>query len=82
MRQAEHETAGAALKGEREQARGIGLEGRAQDGFDAGGQPAVGIGHSDADGLGAEVEADQRAAAGPLRGGFDQGQNGGRHRFA
>ena len=35
--------------------------------FDAGRQPAVGIGDRDADGLGAEVEADQGAALGPVR---------------
>ena len=49
-----------------------GLERLALDGLDAGRKPAVGIGHGNADGLGAEIEADQRAAFGPVRGGFDQ----------
>ena len=47
--------------------------------LDAGRQPAVGIGHGDADGLGAEIEADQGAALGPVRDGFDQGKDGGGH---
>ena len=68
--------------GNREQPRRIGLERLALDGLDAGRQPAVRIGHGDADGLGAEIEADQRAALGPVRGGFDQGENGGGHGFA
>ena len=63
----------------REQPRRIGLERLALDGLDAGREPAVGIGHRDADGLGAEIEADQRAALGPVRGGFDQRKNEGRH---
>ena len=47
--------------------------------FDAGRQPAVGIGDGNADGLGAEVEADQRATLGPVRDSFDQGKDGGGH---
>ena len=65
--QAEHEADGVALGGDREQARGVGLEGLALDGLDAGREPAVGIGHRDPDGLGAEIEPDQRAALGPVR---------------
>ena len=71
-RQAEHEADGVALGGDREQPRRVGLEGLALDGLDAGGEPAVGIGHRDADGLGAEIEPDQRAAFGPVRDGVDQ----------
>ena len=66
----------------REQPRRVGLEGLALDGPDPGREPAVGIGHRDADGLGSEVEADQRAALGPVRGGFDQGQDESGHGFA
>jgi hypothetical protein len=33
---------------------------------------------ANADGLGAEIEARQRAALGPMRDGFDQGENGAR----
>ena len=70
--QAEHEADGVALAGDREQARRIGLEGLALDGLDAGREPAVGIGHRDADGLGAQIEPDQRAAFGPVRDSVDQ----------
>ena len=62
MRKAEHEGRRLALGGEREQARGIGGEVLARDGLDAGREPPVGIARRDADGLAAEVEADQRAA--------------------
>ena len=71
-RQAEHETRGGALGGDGEQARGVGLERLALDGLDPGRKPAVGVGHRDPDGLGAEIEADQRAAFRPVRGGIDQ----------
>ena len=63
----------------REQPRRVGLEGLALNGLDAGREPAVGIGHRDADGLGAEIEADQRAAFRPVRGGFDQREDEGGH---
>ncbi len=53
-------------------ARGVSLEGLALNGFDSGREPAVGIGHGNADGLGAEIEPDQRAAFGPVRDGVDQ----------
>ena len=39
---------------------------------DPGRQPPVGIGHRNPDGLGAEIEPDQRAALGPMCGGVDQ----------
>ena len=61
-----------ALGGNREQPRGVGLEGLALDGLDAGREPAIGIGYRDADGLGAQIEPDQRAAFGPVRDGVDQ----------
>ena len=70
--QAEHEPDGGALAGDGEQARGVGLERLALDGLDPGRKPAVGIGYRNPDGLGAEIEADQRAAFGPVRGGIDQ----------
>ena len=78
-RQAEHEADGLAFARDREQPRRIRLERLALDGLDAGREPAVRIGHGDADGLGAEIEADQRAALGPVRGGFDQRQDRSRH---
>ena len=70
--QAEHETDGVALAGDREQPRGVGFERLALDGLDAGREPAVGIGHRDPDGLGAQIEPDQRAAFRPVRDGVDQ----------
>ena len=77
--QAEHEADRIAFARERQQPRRIGLERLALDRLDAGREPAVGIGNGDADGLGAEIEADQRAALRPVRGGFDQRKNEGRH---
>ena len=59
-------------RGDGEQARGVGLERLALDGLDPGRQPAVGIGYGNADGLGAQIEPDQRAALRPVRGGVDQ----------
>ena len=47
--------------------RGVGGEIRARDGLDAGRQLAVGIARGDADGLGAEIEADQAATRGQKR---------------
>ena len=70
--QAEHEADGIAFTGDGEQARRIGLESLALDGLDAGREPAIGIGYRDPDGLGAEIEPDQRAAFRPVRGGVDQ----------
>ena len=67
QRQAEHEAGAAALRGEREQTLGVEREGLARDGLDAGGEPPVGIGGGDADGLGADVEAEQRAARRQVR---------------
>ena len=78
----EHEADGVAFSGNGQQPRGIGLEGLALDRLDAGRQPAVGIGDRDADGLGAEIEADEGAALGPMHDGFDQGKNGSGHAFA
>ena len=78
-RQPQHEADGLALGGDLEQPGGIGLEGLALDGLDAGRKAAVGIGNRNADRLGAEVEADQRAARGPKGCGFDQGEDGGGH---
>lgn len=66
------ESDGGALVGERQEPRGVGGEGLAADGLDAGGEPAVRIGHRDPDGLGAEVEPDQGAPHGPVRGGLRQ----------
>ena len=80
--QAEHEADGAALGGDGDQARRVGRERLALDGPDPGREPAVGIGHRDADGLGSEVESDQRAALRPVRDGFDQGQDESGHAFA
>ena len=77
--QAQHEADGVAFGRERQQPRRIRLECLALDGFDAGRQPPVRIGDGDADGLGAEIEADQRAALGPAAGSFDQWKDGGGH---
>ena len=63
---AEHEGGGLAFGREHEKPRGISGEILARDGLDAGGEPPVGIARGDADGLGAEVEADQRAADGQI----------------
>ena len=71
--QAEHEADRVALGGNGDQFRRIGLERGALDGLHAGRQPAIGVGDRNPDGLGAEIEADQRAAFGPVRGGIDQG---------
>ena len=77
--QAEHEAHRIAFGRERQQPRRVGLERLALDCLDAGREPAVGIGNGNADGLGAEIEADQRAALRPVRGGFDQRENEGGH---
>jgi len=61
------------LAGNREQARGVGLEGLALDGLDAGRKPAIGVGHRNADGLGAKIKPNQRAALRPVRARVDQG---------
>ena len=74
-RQAKYETRRAPLRGKCEQCLGVGLEGLACDGGDAGGEPPVGIARRDADGLGAEVEADQRAARGQQWGNLGKRQN-------
>ena len=55
------------------------IERLALNGFDAGRQPPVRIGDGNADGLGAEIEPDQRTALGPMCGGFDQREDGGGH---
>ena len=65
---------GVALARYRKQARRIGLESIALDGLDPGREPAVGIGYGDPDGLGAEIETDQRATFRPVGGGVDQGE--------
>ena len=78
-RQAEHEADGITFARDRQQPRRIGLEGLAMERFDAGREPAIGIGHGNANGLGAEIEADEGATLGPVRHGFDQGENGGGH---
>ena len=70
--QAEHEAGGIALTRDDQQPRGVCGKVLARNGLHAGRQPAIGIGHRDADGLGAEIEPDQRAAFGPMRGRFDQ----------
>jgi hypothetical protein len=57
---------------QRLQAGGVGLEGLARDSLDAGREPAIGIGHRHPDGLGAQIQSDQRAAFRPVRDGVDQ----------
>ena len=70
--QAEHEAHGVAFAGDGEQPRRVGLEGLALDGLDPGCKPAIGIGYRNPDGLGAQIEPDQRAALRPVRDGVDQ----------
>src|SRR5256884_4607063 len=77
---AEHEGGGLPLGGKGEEARGIGGERLAGDGFDRGRESPVGIARRDADRLGAEVEADQRAAGGQMRRRLGQGEDQCRHR--
>ena len=62
-------------RGERDEARGIGGESRARDRLDPGGEPPVGIAGGDPDGLGAEIEPDERAARRQQRGDLDERQN-------
>ncbi len=71
-RQTEHEPDGIAFRRERQQALGVGGELGAGDGFDCGRQPAIRIARCNPDGLGAEVEADQRAARRQAGGGLDE----------
>ena len=74
-RQPEYKADRAPLGRERQQASNIGRERRAADGLDAGRESAVGIAAGNADGLGAEIEADERAARRPMGGGLDQRQD-------
>ena len=62
--QSEHEADRVAFARYRQQPRRVGLERLAVERFDAGRQPAVGIGDGDADGLGAEIEADRAPRSG------------------
>ena len=73
--QAEHEAGGIALTRDDEQPRSVGGEILARNGFNSGRQPAIGVGYRHADGLGAEIEPDQRAALRPMRHGVDQRQD-------
>jgi hypothetical protein len=77
-RQSEHETGGVPLGGERQQLLGVGAEALAKDGRDWCGQAAIRVAHCDADGLGTEVEADERSACRQMRGGLLEWEN--RHR--
>ncbi len=70
--QAEHEAHRVAFGCDSEQARRVGLESLALDGFDPGRKPAIGIGCRDPDGLGAQIEAHKCAAFRPVRGRLDQ----------
>ena len=63
---------GVAFAGDGQQSRRIGLESLALDGLDAGREPAIGIGYRYPDGLGAQIQPDQRAARRPVRDGVDQ----------
>ena len=62
-----------------EDAVGVGGEGLARDGFDAGRELAVRIGGRDSDCLGAKIEADQGAARRQMRSGFFERQDQCRH---
>ena len=77
---AEHEGGGLAFGGEHEKPRGVGGEILARNGLDAGGEPPVGIARGDADGLGAEIEADQRATDRQVGHHLDQRKDQCRHR--
>ena len=78
-RQAEHETNAATFGGESQHTFGIEGEGFAGNRFHAGGEPAVGVRGGDADGLGADIEAEQSAAQRQVRGGLAHFDDGGRH---
>ena len=66
-RQAEHEADGVAFGRDIARSRAASaLKALRWMRFDAGREPAVGVGHGDADGLGAEIEADQGATLGPV----------------
>ena len=45
------------------------------DGLDPGREPAIGIGYRNPNGLGAEIEANERAALRPVRCGIDEGED-------
>jgi hypothetical protein len=80
--QAEDETDGPAIRSKGEQARRVGLEGLSGDGFDAGRKPAVGIGDRNADGLGPEIETEQRAPCGQEGSCFGERTDHGSHACA
>ena len=80
--QAKHEADRLAFARDGQQAGGVLLESLALDGLDPGGKPAVRIGDGNADGLGAEIKADQPAAFGPVGCGIDQGQDESGHGLA
>jgi hypothetical protein len=79
-RQAEHETDRATLGGKPQKPRRVGGKTRALDGLDAGRKPPVRIADRNANGLGAEIEADQRAARAKMARRFDKRENESDHR--
>ena len=74
-RQTEHDSGGAALGGEVEDAAGVEAETLARHGFDRSSHAAVRIARGNADRLGAEIEADQRATIRQQCGGVDESEN-------
>ena len=81
-RQSEHEADGASFGRQFEDALGVGAEPLAGDGFDRRRHAPVRIAGGDADGLGTEIEPDQRAALRHQRSGFDQREDGHADRLA
>ena len=76
----EDKRCGLAFGGEHQKPRRVGGKILARNGLDAGGQSPVGIAGGDADGLGAEVKAYQRATDRQIGHQFDQRKDQCRHR--
>ncbi len=74
-RQAEQESRGFTLTGKLQNACGVQLKPRPRDGLDRSGDAAIRIAGRDADGLGAEIQAEQRAALRQQRCGFHERRN-------
>ena len=79
-RQTQNEADHAALGGERKHALSVGRESLARHGLDRSGNPAIRVAHRHADGLGAEIEPDQRASRGQVSGSFGERQDDGHGR--
>jgi hypothetical protein len=76
-RQAEHNSGSRSLGRECKHAPCVGSEGCASDCLDARREFSIRIARSDADRLGSEIKANECAASGQVRGGFNQRQDDG-----